>query len=101
MARMTQLRTYTIAPGKMDLFVEAWKQGVVPLRRKHGFEIDGAWVDRGANRFVWLLSYDGPEGFEARDAAYYASPERAVLAPDPAEHIVGSEHRFVELVELA
>jgi|SRR5207245_8071473 len=96
MARVTQLRIYTIKDGKLDVFVDAWKRGVVPVRRTFGFQVDGAWIDREGSRFVWLLSYDGAEGFEARDAAYYASPERTALSPDPADLIVASEHRFVE-----
>ena len=91
---------YTIAPGQMDAFVDEWRHGVVPLRRKHGFDIEGAWIDRDGNRFLWLVSYEGPDGFEARDADYYASPERANISPDPARHIVDSDHRFVEPVAL-
>jgi hypothetical protein len=91
---------YTIEAGSMDAFVDAWQRGVVPLRRTFGFEVDGAWIDREENRFVWLLSSDDRDGFEAHDAAYYASPERAALDPDPAGLIVASEHRFIEPVPL-
>jgi hypothetical protein len=84
----------------MDRFVAAWRGSLVPLRRKFGFEIDGAWVDLERNRFVWLVSYDGADGFEARDAAYYDSSDRAALDPDPADLIVESEHLFVETVSL-
>ena len=47
------------------------------------------------NRFIWILSYDGPDGFEARDAAYYDSPERKSMTPDPATLIEKAESRFV------
>ena len=91
---MTQLRMYTINRGKMDDFVRAWKAGVYPLRRTHGFQIEGAWVIKERNQFVWLLSYGGGD-WEARDAAYYASPERAALDPDPAQFIAQAEQWFL------
>ena len=91
MNSVSQLRIYRIKEGKMEEWLEGWTRGVLPLREKFGFRIDGAWVVRGENIFVWILTYDGPEGFEARDRAYYASPERKVLRPDPAPWIEKSE----------
>jgi len=84
---VSQLRIYRIKEGRMEEWLAGWKRGVLPLRRKLGFRIEGAWEVRGKDTFVWILTYDGPEGFEARDAAYYASPERKALKPDPAELI--------------
>jgi hypothetical protein len=43
----------------MDDFVRAWRAGVHPLRLRHGYRIDGAWVIKERNEFVWLLSRDG------------------------------------------
>jgi hypothetical protein len=48
---------------------------VYPLRLKNGYRIDGAWVVKERNEFVWLLSYDGND-LDAKEASYYASPER-------------------------
>lgn len=90
----TQLRRYTINRGKMDEFIAAWLTGVYLLRQRHGFRIDGAWVIRERSEFIWLLSYDGDD-WEAKDQAYYASPERAALDPDPAQWIAQIEHWFV------
>ena len=89
-----QLRDYEIADGHLDEFVAAWTSGVLPLRRAAGFDVR-AWTVPGESRFVWLLSYDGPETFQAADAAYYASPARAALDPDPAQWIVAE--RTVDL----
>ena len=95
---VTQLRDYRIAPGRQDDFVAAWTRGVLPLRRAHGFEIE-AWTVDGQERFVWLLSFDGTwSEFEARDAAYYASPERSGLDPDPAQWI--AEQRLERLTQV-
>jgi hypothetical protein len=95
----TEMRAYLIFTGHLDEFVTAWRHGVVPLRERHGYRIDGAWLIREERRFVWLLSRDVPESeWEVRNEAYYADPARAALHPDPAQWIEQTENRFVELV---
>jgi hypothetical protein len=93
-----QLRVYTINRGKLDDFVQAWRKGVYPLRLQHGFRIPGAWVIRERNEFVWIVAYDGPEDWQAKEAAYYASAERAALDPDPAQYIAQAEQCFMTTV---
>ena len=95
---VSQLRMYKVKDGEMDTFVGEWKAGVVPLRRNFGFTVEGAWTIRKDNTFVWIISYDGPEGFEARDAAYYASAERKALTPDPARHLAQTDTRLMASV---
>lgn len=94
-----QLRQFRIAPTKLDEFIDAWIVGVVPLRERFGFQIHGAWSIAESNEFVWVIGYDGPEGFDAADAAYYASEERRRLSPDPAQYIArakeASAHRVI------
>ena len=85
-----QLRIYTIHPGEMTAWVDEWKRLIAPLRQRHGFEIVGAWKVDDADRFVWILRYDGPKSWQDADAAYYTSPERAAMQPDPARHIAKS-----------
>ena len=51
---------------------------------------DGAWVVRERNEYIWLLSRD-EDDWDAREKAYYASPERAAVTPDPAQYIAKSE----------
>jgi hypothetical protein len=97
-ASASQLRVFTINRGQMDRFVDAWVQGVPRLRLKHGFRIDGAWIVPERNEFLWVLSYDGPEGFAAKDSAYYASAERGALDPDPVQFIARAERWFVRPV---
>lgn len=92
----TQIRIFTINKGKMDVFLDAWQKGVYPLRIKSGFKIEGVWVVKDKNKFIWILSYDGPEGFKAKDSAYYASSARTTLKPDPAEYIADVESYFLE-----
>ena len=85
-----QLRVYQIAPGHLDDFVSAWTEGVLPLRRTFGFEID-AWTEVDGDRFVWLVRWPGPGSLAEADAGYYASAERRALEPDPAQWIIGNE----------
>jgi len=94
--KTTQVRIFTINRGKMNEFVSAWQKGVYPLRTKFGFRVEKAWVVREKNKFIWILSYDGPEGFVAKDSAYYASQARATLQPDPADYIADSENYFID-----
>jgi len=95
----TQLRDYRIRAGELDRFVDEWRAGVAPLRRAAGFEIAGAWTIPEEDRIVWLLVHPGEwDAFGEADAAYYASPERAALVPDPARLI--EEQHNVRLTEV-
>jgi len=81
-----QLRVYRIADGHLADFVEEWQAAVLPLRERFGFQIE-AWTDPSESAFVWLLRYAGTGTLAEADAAYYASPERAAMDPDPARWI--------------
>jgi hypothetical protein len=97
----SELRLYTTKEGRLDAFLAAWLAGVPRLRRAHGFEIEDVWVSRDANRFFWILSHPGDrDAFERADEAYYASPERRGLRPDPADELVAADHVYVEPVTL-
>lgn len=82
----TQVRVYTITPGELDAFVEEWRAGVVPLRRRFGFEVLHAWASLEDDTFVWVLGYEGDD-WQAAERAYYDSPERRAMDPDPARRI--------------
>ena len=81
-----QLRRYLIRAGEGARFADEWRRGVAPLRERFGFRVQG-WLVEGSDEFVWLLEHDDRHAFEAADAAYYASPDRASLDPDPARLI--------------
>jgi hypothetical protein len=97
-AKVSQLRMYRIAEGRLAEFVQLWLTGVLPLRRKMGFTVDGAWTVRGEDRFVWIVSYDGEESFETKNAEYYESSERKALDPNPAELIEDSQELMLSPV---
>jgi hypothetical protein len=93
-----ELRRNRIRAGCMKEFLDAWLRGVVPLRRRFGFTFVGAWVFDDADEIVWILGYDGPDGFDHADGRYYASPERALLDPDPAQWFESSESARIRRV---
>ena len=93
--RTVQLRRYTVAAGRMGEWLEEWGERVRPLREGHGFAVVGAWVVEESSEFVWVIAYDGEGTFAEADAAYYGSPERAALEPDPARHLVEVRTDFV------
>ena len=96
----TELRDYRIRAGNLDEFLAAWSAGVPRLRSAHGFRIDGAWVVRSEDRFLWLLSLDGDlDEFERRNNGYYADPQRKAMDPDPAAWVERADHVFVEPLE--
>jgi hypothetical protein len=79
-----QLRRYEIKPDEMDQFLAAVR-AAFPVREQYGFGVAFALVDDENNEFVWAVTHDGD--FAAAEQAYYASPERAALPDNPADHI--------------
>lgn len=82
---------YAIKPGEMAAWLDEWERLIAPLRRRQGFEVVGAWTT-DHDQFIWILRYAGSKSWEEADAAYYASPERTAMQPDPARHIAQSNH---------
>lgn len=87
-----QLRMYTIKQGEMKAWIEEWSTHIVPLRRRYGFEVVGAWTVDGDDRFVWIIRHAGAKSWADADAEYYGSPERKAVTPDPARHVESQEH---------
>ena len=88
-----------IADGHLEEFVAAWLKGVLPLRARFGFRIEGAWTVASERRFVWILAHDAPqEEWQALNDAYYASPERAAIDPDPAQWVEEQRHSFLQQI---
>ena len=96
--KTTQLRDYAIKPGQLDRFAELWRTQVRPLREKQGFVVEGAWKVPSEEHFVWVVSYDGPNGWDAANKAYYDSPERKTMDPDPASLILSQRTAFIDRV---
>lgn len=95
-----QVRIYTINRGQLQQFAREWREKILPLRQELGFAVSGAWRLEEASQFVWVLSYEGADSWEVRDAAYYASPQRRAMDPNPARLIARAEEYFAEEVTL-
>jgi hypothetical protein len=72
----TLLRRYNIKPGAWEQFLEVWRR-IIVVRKRHGFKVLFALVDREENMFTWAVSYDGD--IDAAAAEYYKDPERVTL----------------------
>ncbi len=96
--KTTQLRDYTIKPGELARFAELWATKVRPLRKQKGFVIEGAWKIPSEDRFVWIVSYDGADGWDIANRGYYDSPERKTMDPDPARLILTQRTCFIDPV---
>ncbi len=90
-----QLREYTVKPGEMDEWISEWREKIVPLRLKVGFEILGAWTVDRTDRFIWIVGYDGPKSWDEAEKGYYESPERKAMNPNPARHLAHQETRLM------
>ena len=93
-----QLRIYTINRGALDIWVREWNTLIKPVRLRLGFSIPGAWTIKETNQFVWLMSYEGTESWEALDNAFHQSAERRAMDPDPARNIARIEQYFIDPV---
>jgi len=94
-----QLRIYDMNPDTLDDFVDFFPR-VVELRHSAGFTVEEAWVDRDANRFVWIDGDAGDDGFAAAERRYCTLPEHRDLEPNPLEFIDHYETSMVEPVSI-
>jgi hypothetical protein len=94
----TQLRIYTMKPGKLEDWIALFRRGVSGLRAAQGFEID-AWSAPSSNQFVWIVRYEGSIAeFDAADAAYYELPEHKPLHEEALGYLERGESWFLEAV---
>jgi len=96
--KTTQLRDYRVKAGELDPFTEVWSKKVRPLRVKKGFVVEGAWRIPSEDRFVWVVSYEGPLTWDAANRSYSESPERKAMDPDPAGFLVGQSLSLIDPV---
>jgi hypothetical protein len=95
-----QIRIYTINKGALEQFEAEWREKLVPLREKHGFKVLEGYTLPSTNQFVWLMSFEGTDAdWETADRAYFASPERIAMQPDPGRLIARMENIFVTRVK--
>ena len=88
----TEVRIYTMKPGKLDDFIEIFQRDIMPTSAAYGVRIHAAWLNREQNEFVWVRSYDDEETLER----YSNSPERARYTPSTQLCLESMEVRTVE-----
>jgi len=91
-----QLRDYRVKHEEMNEWIEEWRTKIYPLRIKFGFKVIGAWTRVEEDRFIWILSFDGPEGsFATAEKAYFDSSERKSMSPDPVRHLLSTSQTMI------
>ena len=90
----TEVRIYTMKPGKLDEFEKIFTEQIMPTSAAFGIRVHAAWRHNEKNEFVWIRSYDD----EATLERYSTSPERAVYTPLTQACIDRMEVRVVEPV---
>ena len=59
---IVEVRSYRIAPGRRDEFIEFFKAKAIPALREHGMKVVGPMIDtENPNKFVWLRMFDSIE----------------------------------------
>lgn len=91
---VTEVRIYTMKPGKLDDFVRIFTEHIMPTSAAFGIRVHAAWRHDPKNEFVWIRSYDDQATLER----YSNSPERAVYTPLTQACIDTMEVRVVEPV---
>ncbi|ETW99155.1 MAG: hypothetical protein ETSY2_41425 [Candidatus Entotheonella gemina] len=95
---VAQLRIYTINRGMMASWLQLFYEHIRPLHERLGMPVQNAWVNAERTEFIWVRSFNDREEIEAKEAAYFASPERTALGDQPTRHIAKIEVRVMEEV---
>ena len=91
----TMLCHHTIKPEAWEAFLEHW-QKMLPLRRRHGFEMLFATADHANKVLTCAVSHPGD--MQAAAKAYYDDPERRSF-PTSGDFYVKSEVTPVEVLD--
>jgi hypothetical protein len=69
---IVEVRSYRIAPGRREEFLEFFQTRSIPALRAHGMEVMGPFVDlENPNKFVWLRLYPSLEDRDRMRSAFY------------------------------
>lgn len=97
--RTFQLRRYELDPELAADFAAWVVEKIVPLREKLGFTVHWRYLDHTNSEFVWLVSLEATEAeFEAAEAAWMISAERAVAVETMPKALLKVNVGFVESV---
>ncbi len=91
----TEMRIYTMKPGKLDEFERLFIERIMPTSSAaFGIRIHAAWRHEEKNEFVWIRSYDDNATLERSSN----SRERAVYTPLAGSSVDTIDVRVVEPV---
>ena len=93
-----QVRIYTINRGMMDSWIKLFNEHIRPLHARLGIPVNNSWVNADKTEFIWVRRFNSVDEIPAKEAEYFASPERKGLADIPTSHIAKMEVRVVEEV---
>jgi len=78
-ARVFEMRTYYVHPGKMKAMHDRFANHTVKLFEKHGMTVVGFWVPRDAKeaeeKLIYILAYPSKEAADKSWAAFRADPD--------------------------
>ena len=95
---VAQLRIYTINRGMMNSWLKLFNEHIRPLHDRLGIPVQNAWVNADRTEFIWVRRFNDVEDIPAKEAEYFASPERTALGDQPTSHIAKIEVRVIEEV---
>ena len=94
--RTFQLRRYELEPALAEEFAAWVVSQIIPLREAMGYTVHWRYLDRKNSEFVWLVSLAATEAeFEAEDAAWMDSAERAVAVVSMPKALIKVHASFV------
>ena len=93
-----QLRIYTINRGMMDSWLQVFNEHIRPLHDRLGIPVISTYVNADRTEFIWVRRFNNTEEIPAKEAEYFASPERTALGDIPPQHIAKMEGRVIEEV---
>jgi hypothetical protein len=76
---LTQVRIYTVNKGQMDEWLQIWTGQIAPVHARLGINIEGAWVNRPQNEFVWVRTFEDEADMQEKMKQFRESPERQQL----------------------
>ena len=95
---VAQLRIYTINRGMMESWLQLFNEHIRPLHERLGMPVQNSWINAEGTEFIWVRCFNDREDIEAKEAEYFASPERRDLGDQPTRHIAKIEVRVIEEV---
>lgn len=97
--RTYQFRRYELEEALAEEFVTWAVTKIFPLREQFGYKVEWSYFDRSNSEFVWMASAEcSQEEFEAKDAAWLGSEERAKAAVSMPQALIKLNASFVEKV---